>query len=132
MQQEVEPAPFLLDALEHLFGLSFGSDVERHEDRRLELLRQRLDMLLGLVVQIGDREVGAQGPKRLGAAPRDRLIVGDADDQSLSSLQRNLGLWKYGNGHDALSRFGLAEEFRLHSSDKVCCAIISSSSVGTM
>ena len=132
MQQEIEPAPFLLDALEHLFGLPFGIHVERHEDRRLELLRQRFDMLLCPFVQIGDRELRAQRPKRLGASPRDRLIVGDADDQSLSSLQRNLGLWKYGNCHDALSRFGLEDECRLHSSDNVCCAIINSSSVGTM
>ena len=132
MKQKIELSPLLLDPLEHLFGLPFGIHIERHEDRRLELLRQRLDVLSCPFVQIGDRKLRAQGPKRLGASPCDRLIVGDPDDQSLSSLQRNLGLWKYRNCHDALSRFGLEDECRFHSSDNVCCAIISSSSVGTM
>ena len=55
-------------------------------------LRQRLDVLLGLFVQIGDGEIGPERTKRLGAAPGDRLVVGDADDQPLLALQRDLGL----------------------------------------
>ena len=79
------------------FGLPLDHDVERHEDRRFQRLRQRLDMLLGALVQIGDGELGAQGAKRLGATPGDRLVVGDADDQAFFALQRDLGLGKYGN-----------------------------------
>ena len=63
---------------------------------------------------------------------RTGLIVGIANDQSFPSLQRDPGLRKYGNCHDALSCFGLEEECRFHSSDNVCWAIMSSSSVGTM
>ena len=87
MKQEVELAPLLLDPLEHLFGLAFDHDVEWHEDRRFQRLGQRLDVFLGLFVQIGDGKVGAQRAKRLGAAPRDGLIVGDADDQSLLAFR---------------------------------------------
>ncbi len=103
MQQEVELAPLLLDPLEHLLHLAFDHDVERHEDRRFQRLRQRLDVFLRLFVQIGDGEVGPQRTKRLGAAPRDRLIVGDADDQALLALERDLGLGKNRDIHDALS-----------------------------
>ena len=80
MKQEIELAPLLRDPLEHLFGLAFDHDVEWHEDRRFQRLGQRLDVLFGLFVQIGDGKVGPQRTKRLGAAPCDRLIVGNADD----------------------------------------------------
>jgi hypothetical protein len=86
VQEEVKPAPLLLDLLENLFGLPLDIHVQRHEDRRLELVRQRFDMFPCPLVQIGDREFRAQRPKRLGASPRDRLIVGDAGDQALSSF----------------------------------------------
>ena len=86
-------------------------------------------MLLGLFIQIGDGEVGAQRAKRLGAAPGDRLIIGNADDQSLLALERDLGFRKHRNGHDTLSRF-VDDDGWLISSASVCCAIISSSSVG--
>ena len=96
MQQEVELAPFLLDSFEHLLHLALDHDVQRHEDRRLQCLRERLDMLLGAFVQIGDGEIGPERTKGLGAAPGDRLVVGDADDQALLALQRDLGIGKYG------------------------------------
>src|SRR5437868_15457743 len=104
VKQKIESAPLLLDALERLFHLSFSSHVERHEDRRLKLLRQRFDMFLCPVVQISDRQFRAKGPKRFRAPPSDRLIIGDADNETFSSLQRNLGFRKYWNAHDSLSR----------------------------
>ena len=55
-------------------------------------LRERLDMLLGFFIQIGDGQFGPERAKRLGATPGDRLIVGDADDQALAALERDLGL----------------------------------------
>ena len=121
MKQEVELAPLLLNALEHLFDLAFDHDVERHEDRRLQRLGQRLDVLLGLFVQIGDGEVGAERTKRLGAAPCDRLIVGNADDQPLLAFERDLGLGKNRDIHDTLSRFWLGD-CRFMSNPSVCCA----------
>ena len=56
------------------------------------LTRERLDEFLGLFVEIGDRELRAERAKCLGAAPGDRMLVGDADDQAaLAFEQRRLG-----------------------------------------
>ena len=81
-----------VDPLEHLLHLPFDHDVERHEDRRLQRLGERLDMLPGAVVQIGDGELGPERAKRPGASPGDRLIVGDADDKTLLPLQGDLAI----------------------------------------
>src|SRR5205085_7117825 len=97
---------------------------------RLTLHRQWFDMLLCPFVQIGDRQLAAQCSKRLGASPCDRLVIGYSNDESLAPFQSHFGFWKYGNRHDALSRFEL--KCRFHSNDTVCCAIINPSSVGTM
>src|SRR5579871_168524 len=130
MQQKIELAPFLLDVLEHLLHLPFHGDVERQEYRSLKVFCERLDVLLRFLVQIGDGKLRSQRTKRLGTPPGDRLVVGDTDDQALASLERNLGLGKYGNVHDAFS-LAWVEGCLLDSSASVCCAIISSSSVGT-
>ena len=86
-------------------------------------------MLLRPFIQIGDGEISPERTKGLGASPCDRLVVGDADDQAFFALQGNLGIREYGN-HDTLSCLGLGDGL-FNSSDKVCSAIISSSSVGT-
>ena len=130
MKQKIQLAPFLLDPLEDLLELSFGVDVERHEDRRFEFLGERLDMFLGPIVQIGDGQIRAQGPKRLCAAPSNGLIVGDPNDQAFSSFQGDLGFGIDRDCHDTLVCFW-PDDFLVISSDTVCCAIISSSSVGT-
>jgi hypothetical protein len=129
MQHEVEPSPFFLETLEHLLHLAFGVDVQRHEDRGVQRPRERLDVLLRPVVQVGDSKIGAQRSKRLGATPGDRLIVGDADDEAFFPLHRNFGIRKDGDIHDTLSRLGPGDDL-LISSVRVCCAIINSSSVG--
>ena len=51
-------------------------------------LRQRLDVFLRLVVQIRDGELRAEGAERGGAAPCDRLLVGDADDEALLAFEQ--------------------------------------------
>src|ERR1044072_6532736 len=130
MKQEVELTPLLPDPLENLFGFTLDHDVEWHADRRLQCLRQRLDVRPRLFVQIGHGKIGSQCAKRLCATPCDRLIVGDADDQPLLALQRNLGLGEYRDVHDTLSRSKFGDG-RFMSSASVCWAIISSSSVGT-
>ena len=102
--------------------------VQRHEDRRLELARQRLDEALRLLVEIGDRELGAERAEGLGAAPGDRLVVGDADDQALLAFeQRRLARREWSCRPLVLRRLARAAD----SSASVCRAIISSSSVGT-
>ena len=60
------------DAVEHRFELAVLHHVHRQEDRRLDLGRQRLDEALRLVVEVGDRELGAQRAEGAGAAPGDR------------------------------------------------------------
>ena len=129
MQQEIEPPPFLCDPLEHLLGLPLHHDVERHEDRRFQRLRERFDVLLGTVVQVGDREFGPERTKRPCASPSDGLLVGDANNEAFFPFQGNLGIRKYGN-HNTISCLGLVDGLFI-SSDDACCAIINSSSVGT-
>ena len=85
-------------------------------------------MLFGTLVQIGHGEIGPERTKGLGAPPGDRLVVGDADDQAFLALQGDLGIREYGN-HDTLACLAL-DDGVFSSSDNVCCAIISSSSVG--
>ena len=82
VNDEIEAAPFLGDALKNRLQLTRSAHIERHHDRRFELARQRLDIFLCLVIEIGDREFRPERPKGLGAAPGDRLIIGDADDQT--------------------------------------------------
>ena len=88
MHDEIELAPILGDALEHRLHLAGRAHVERHDDRRLELARERLDVFLRLVVEIGHRELGAERAERLGAAPGDRVFVGDADDQASLAFEQ--------------------------------------------
>ena len=107
-------------AVEHRLELAGRCDVERQEDRRLELLRQRLDVRPRLVVEVGDREIGAELAERLRAAVRDRVLVGDADDERLLRPPAP-GC----RGHGAPSRSALRR-----AASRVCRAIISSSLVG--
>src|SRR5882757_7335130 len=120
MQQKVKLAPLLPDVLEYLLHLPFDSHVKRQEDWSFQVLGEWLDMLLRPLVQIGDRKLCAERAKSLGAAPSDRLVVGNADDQAFASLECDLGLGKDGDVHDALS-FAWVDGRLLHNSDKVCC-----------
>src|SRR5262249_47640441 len=64
------------------------ANVERHHNRSFESLRERIDKFFGFVVQIGHGELGAQSTKCLGAAPCDRLIVGNADHEPLLAVEK--------------------------------------------
>jgi hypothetical protein len=104
----------------HRFEHTRRGDIERHEDRCAELFGERLDVGLRLLVDIGDREVGAKLPKRLRAAIGNRMLVRHTYDERFGAFEhgrRNL------DGHDLFSA-GRA------SSACVCRAIISSSLVG--
>ena len=63
-------------------------DIKRQANPRLEFLRKRLDMRPRLVVDIGDRQFCPERAKGLGAAPGDRLLVGDADDEALFAFEQ--------------------------------------------
>src|SRR5260370_10626 len=75
---EIEASPFLYDSLEYLLRLPLHIHVKRHEDGGLQGLCERLDVLLGAIIEVGDRQIGPKRAERLGAAPGDGLIVGDA------------------------------------------------------
>src|SRR5262245_33245095 len=125
MNERVEAPPFRRDPLEHRFRLPRLRDVQWHDDLRFELFRQRGDELLGLLVEVGHCELGAERAQPFCAAPGDRLLVGDADDQGLASLKLRA---------NALNRHAiLASSIRraLDRAASVWRAIISSSSVGT-
>ena len=49
-----------------------------------------LDVGPGLVVEIGDRHLGAQPPEGQGAAEGDRVGVGDPYNQSLAALESSV------------------------------------------
>ena len=125
VDQEIEAAPFGGNPLEDRFGLAGRDDIERHEDRRLEFLGERLDEFLGLFVEVGHRELGPERPKSPRAAPGDGLLVGDADDEAALSFQQ---LRFHDRDHRAF--LSLSLEGAPETSASVCFAIISSSSVG--
>src|SRR4026208_564631 len=91
MKAHVELAPLFLDRLKNPFQLAFDLKIERHENRCLKFFGQRLDIGLRLVVEISDSEIGTEGAEGLGAAPSDRLIVGNAGDKRLLTLQKGQG-----------------------------------------
>src|SRR5262249_50013685 len=100
-------------------------EIERHEERSVELLGQGLDMRLRLFVEIGDGEIGAESVKSLGTPIGDRLIIGDAGDERFFALEQG----QAGNvDHSGFSLSVFAPCAR--STRSVCRAIISSSSVG--
>ena len=75
MQGDVEAAPRPSDLLEDGLELTFLLYVQGQEDRCLEFPGQRLDVGTSLVVQVGDRQLGAllaEGP---------RTAVGDRVDR---------------------------------------------------
>ncbi len=91
-------------------------------------MRKRLDVLFRALVQIGHGQFGPERTKCLGASPRDRLIVGYANDQALLAFQSDLGIREFGN-YSAFSCLVLEDGVSISNSN-VCCAIINSSSVG--
>src|SRR5262249_50340315 len=88
MHKKVELAPDFADFLENSLRLAGDANVERHHNRSFESLRERIDKFFGFVVQIAHGELSPQGTKCLGAAPGDRLIVGNADHESLLAVEK--------------------------------------------
>src|ERR1700692_391110 len=87
VNKDIETAPWFGDLPEYRCELSGYGDVEGQEYRRLETGRQRLYIGPGLVVEIGDRDLGADRPERLGTAIGNRMLVGDADDERAAASQ---------------------------------------------
>jgi len=83
VERKIDLAPALTHGLEDRLQLAGHLHVAGQEDRRLELARQRLDIGLCLVVEIGDGELRPHGSERLRASPGDGVLVGDAEHQAL-------------------------------------------------
>ena len=93
-----------------------------------KLAHQRLDIGPGLVVEVGDGQLGAEFVEGLGAAVGDRAVVGDADDQGLAAGEHRAGNF---NRHLRLSNWPAVASGVQPSTRRVCRAIISSSLVGS-
>ena len=102
VHEDVQASPVLPHLFEHAFEFSGLFDVERQENRRLELARERLDVRFRFVVEIGDRELGTERAECGCAAVGDRMLVGDADDERLLSGEDGV----MGLGHVARSFAG--------------------------
>ena len=87
VDSEIEPSPVGLDALEHCLHLAGFGHVERQEQLGAELIGERRDVLLGLVVEVGQRDVRAEGAQLGRAAVCDAVGIGDSDHEPALSLQ---------------------------------------------
>ena len=67
--------------------LGVVGDVERQDELRAQRLGQRLHALLELLVDVGERELGAFAVHGLRDAPGDGTIGCDADDERAFSAQ---------------------------------------------
>ncbi len=87
MDQEVEPAPDLLHRLESGIDRGGIGDVAVTHDDPVELLRQRSHALFERLALEREGQFGAGGPRRLGDAPGDGSVVGEAHDEATTAGQ---------------------------------------------
>ncbi|MGY4283403.1 hypothetical protein ACVWXO_002623 [Bradyrhizobium sp. LM2.7] len=66
--------------------LAMSSTSQGQHQIDAELLRQRLDPLAQGLALEGEGKLGAMGMQRLRHAPGDRMIIGDAHDQTALAL----------------------------------------------
>lgn len=83
VERKIEPTPGLAYCLKYRVKLTWRLHVTGQEDRRLQLSRERLDVGLGLVVTIGNGEIGAESTECLCAPISDRVFIGDAENDTL-------------------------------------------------
>ena len=88
VNDEVQFAPLLADAFEQRLEFAGPGHVQRQSQTGLHLFCQWLDMHPGLVVKPGECQFRAHFVQRLGAAPGDRMLVGDAHHQTALAGQR--------------------------------------------
>ena len=96
VHQEVELAPAPAELGEHRVHRAAVGNIAGQHDLGASLRRQRLDPLLQGLSLVGEGQRGALRGRRLGNAPGDRAIVGDAHDEAAFALHqrasRTLGL----------------------------------------
>src|ERR1700686_2226405 len=82
MHDEIEPRPLLGERSENAVEARLIGDVAVHHDLAAETLGKRAHALGERVTLEGESDLGALGMDRLGDAPSDRAIVGDAHDEA--------------------------------------------------
>ena len=87
VHQEVEPAELLADAGEDGGDLAVVGDVTRQDQRVVEPGAELADVLLEPLTLIGHRQPGAGPRGRFRNRPRDRPLVGHADDEPVLPSQ---------------------------------------------
>ena len=85
---EIERPPFPFDTREHALQFAWNSNVKRQHHVNLKGVGQRLNMFLCLFIKIGDNKIGTERTKGPGAAPRDRVFVCDANNQTSFALKK--------------------------------------------
>ena len=81
--QEIEAAEFAIERGAEVRDLLIVGDVARQDQRVVERRRELADVLLEPLARIGQRQARAGGRRRLRNRPRDRPLVGDADDEAV-------------------------------------------------
>ena len=92
MHEDVEAVPAPPEFGEHRFDLRVAGHVQRQHDVGTELARRLVDAVLEPVVLVREGEAGAFAVHRLGDAPGDRAMAGDADDECALALEESHAL----------------------------------------
>ena len=82
MDDEVEPAPALLQRREHRIQAGLVGDVARQHGGAADLLGERRHPLFQRFALVGERDFAAVRVHRPGDRPGDRPVVGDAHHQA--------------------------------------------------
>lgn len=88
MDHEIDLAPFLPQHLEGRIDSGGIGDVTMAEQDAAKLGRQRLDAFLQRIPLPGQRDLGTRRMARLGDAPGDGPVVGDAEDHPALALHQ--------------------------------------------
>jgi hypothetical protein len=87
VDEDVELALLLAPAVEDAGDVLVLLDVARLDEGRPDGLRQRPDASLDQCLDRREPDRCALGVEGLGDAPRDRVVVGDAEDQRLLAVE---------------------------------------------
>ena len=88
MDQEIEPAPGLFDALETGVDALFRAHVAVEELGDADAGGQRFDPFLEIVAHVGEGELRARVGAGLRDSPSDGLVVRDAHDEPAFACQK--------------------------------------------
>jgi hypothetical protein len=70
------------------FHLAGRIDIKRHNDRCFKFSCEGLDVFFCFVIEISDGKLCPESSKSFGAPPRDRILVGDSDDESPFAFEK--------------------------------------------